>query len=448
MALAIGLNPGHIKDFRTFLTYLRESLDWPLDLADVDELTFDYEPEELELDEEYRVKIRQIKHLRPFSTNQPWGIFWIDFENRQLPVVVMRRILRALVPKRRVSARASDRAVWNLRDLLFMSALGESGYRRITFSHFREVPDATPMLETFSWDDRETHFYYLERLHLERLHWPADTSDVEGWRRQWAGAFTSAYREPVRTSQDLSMRLAALAARTRDLTLQVLKYEREDGPLHGLLEAFQRVLIHDLTPEGFADTAAQTIAYGLFSARCTGEPVGGLARLSAMVPNTNRFLKDLFAQLAALSGHRKGQLDFDDLGLSEMVRLLQNTNIEASSRISAGNPVAARKIPLSTSMKLSLGSMTGIKKCSAEFSTRPSRWSRSSFAPCTKSCRRTSVLLMVLPTSRHGARWPGACRVWSFPKRLSPTTPSSKFLIRRPGPERFWKRSWTLSTPR
>lgn len=48
-----------------------------------------------------------------------------------------------------------------------------------------------------------------------------------------------------------------------------------------------------------------------------------------MVPNTNRFLKELFAELARISGRKKGQINFDDLGLSEMVDLLRNTNIEA-----------------------------------------------------------------------------------------------------------------------
>jgi hypothetical protein len=152
---------------------------------------------------------------------------------------------------------------------------------------------------------------------------------VEDWRRQWATAFTAGYREPIRTAKDLSEKLAALAARTRDLVLEVLKYERSDGPLHRLFESFQKVLIHDLEEGGFADMVAQTVAYGLFSARCTGQEVLGLAHLEAMVPNTNRILKELFAELASISGHKKGQTNFDDLGLSETVDLLKNTNIEA-----------------------------------------------------------------------------------------------------------------------
>jgi hypothetical protein len=87
MAQAIAEEIGKIRDFQTLLAYLQESLDWPIDMAEVDELTFEYQPEELGLDEECKVKIREIKHLRPFTTNQPWGVFWIEFENRQLRFV-------------------------------------------------------------------------------------------------------------------------------------------------------------------------------------------------------------------------------------------------------------------------------------------------------------------------------------------------------------------------
>jgi hypothetical protein len=318
-----------VRDFTSLVQYLRDDLDWPLDVEEIEDLTFEYEPEDLGLAPEHAVKVKEIKQLRPVVDRQPWGIFWVEFENRALPVTVMRQILRALVFKKRASARAADRKAWHLRDLMFMSSLGEKGKRRINFSYFREVEEGEPTLQTFFWDEQETQFYWLDRNHLERLRWPASTSDIDTWRRQWASAFTAAYREPIRTAKDLSERLAALAARTRGFVQDALRYERSDGPLHLLFESFQRVLLHDLDEAGFADMVAQTIAYGLFSARCTGQEVLGLAHLEAMVPNTNRFLKELLAGLARISGHKKGQINFDDLGLSEMVALLRDKNIEA-----------------------------------------------------------------------------------------------------------------------
>jgi len=39
-----------IKSFPSLVKYLRDELDWPIASEDFDELTFDYEPEELGLD--------------------------------------------------------------------------------------------------------------------------------------------------------------------------------------------------------------------------------------------------------------------------------------------------------------------------------------------------------------------------------------------------------------
>ena len=109
-----------ITSFNALIEYLKDELDWPIDVTDAEDITFDYHPEELGLNEEHKVKIREIKQIRPLVTNQPWGIFYIDFEPKRLPVVVMRRILRALIPKKRASSRQTDHAVWNLNDLLFI----------------------------------------------------------------------------------------------------------------------------------------------------------------------------------------------------------------------------------------------------------------------------------------------------------------------------------------
>ena len=49
----------------------------------------------------------------------------MNFEKKQLPVVVMRLILRALVLKKRASSGQADRQAWAANDLLFISAYGE-----------------------------------------------------------------------------------------------------------------------------------------------------------------------------------------------------------------------------------------------------------------------------------------------------------------------------------
>src|SRR2546421_6571214 len=88
-----------IKSFSTLIAYLRDDLGWPIDSDDVEELSFEYEAEELGLDKQTAVKVKEIKQLRPLANNQPWGIFYINFEPKRLPIIALRRILRSLVIK-------------------------------------------------------------------------------------------------------------------------------------------------------------------------------------------------------------------------------------------------------------------------------------------------------------------------------------------------------------
>jgi hypothetical protein len=114
-----------IKTFASLVKYLRDELEWPIEADSFDDLTFDFAPEELGLDAKTAAKVRDIKQLRPLTTNQPWGIFFVNFEPKRLPVVALRKILGNLVIKKRASANKSERAAWGLHDLLFISAFGE-----------------------------------------------------------------------------------------------------------------------------------------------------------------------------------------------------------------------------------------------------------------------------------------------------------------------------------
>src|SRR4051812_29785314 len=89
-----------IKNFTALITYLRDELRWPIETDEIEDLTFDYEPEEVGLEAEHAAKVKKIKQLRPLETNQPWGIFFVEFEKKKLPVVVLRRILSHLVVKK------------------------------------------------------------------------------------------------------------------------------------------------------------------------------------------------------------------------------------------------------------------------------------------------------------------------------------------------------------
>ncbi len=103
------------------------------------------------------------------------------------------------------------------------------------------------------------------------------------------------------------------------------------------MDAFKKALIHDLDDDGFADMYAQTIAYGLLSARIS-RPSGLTAdNMADMVPVTNPFLKEMLESFLRLGGRqRSGQgwtgIDFDELGINEIVQLLREANMEAVLR--------------------------------------------------------------------------------------------------------------------
>src|SRR5215831_15302987 len=95
-----------IKTLPQLITYLRDELDWPVNQNAVeDDVTFEYAAEELGFDAATAVAIKEIKQLRPLDSRQPWGVFWVNFEKKRMPVVMLRRILGHLVLKKRATTR-------------------------------------------------------------------------------------------------------------------------------------------------------------------------------------------------------------------------------------------------------------------------------------------------------------------------------------------------------
>jgi len=109
-------------------------------------------------------------------------------------------------------------------------------------------------------------------------------------------------REPVvvGTPKELAVRMARLCHTIRGQIVDAFGEEGEGGALHGQFMAFREHLIPDLSVEQFADMYAQTIAYGLFAARATGNGGQKFSRQNAayLVPKTNPFLRKLFTHIA------------------------------------------------------------------------------------------------------------------------------------------------------
>lgn len=320
-----------IKTFPSLVKYLRDELDWPINPDNVDDLTFEYSPEELGFDPKHAVKIREIKQLRPLVTGQPWGIFWVSFEKKKLPMVVLRRILGKLITKSRATADKASRPTWHLHDLLFISSYGEEEHRNISFAHFSESEEGQlPVLRVLGWDNQNSIMNLNRVANRMRscLRWPETSGDLAMWRVRWSGAFTDRYGEPIESAEALIARLAEVASNIRKRGLAVLEAETESGPMRRLFTAVRSLLIHDMSEDQFADMYAQTVSYGLLSASFS-RPAGiNAENLVQLTKITNPFLENLLESLFSLN-RGKFHFDVDELGINDVLDLLRATNTEA-----------------------------------------------------------------------------------------------------------------------
>jgi predicted helicase len=325
-----------IRKFPSLIKYLRDEMDWPLESDSFEGISFKFTPEELGIDSKNAANIQEIRRLRPLSPNQPWGIFFIKFEPKRLPVVALRRILNQVTLKKRASSNSADRKAWEAEDLLFVSNYGEGEDRQITLAHFHQNPEKKdlPVLKVLGWDDKDTALRLddvADKL-TNKLSWPEDEDDQDAWRKQWGEAFTLGHREVITTSKTLAVELAKLAQKIRNRIRIVLEVENDQGPLTKLMGTFKEALIDDLDEDAFADMYAQTISYGLLSARIATRGEGTSDDLASAMPVTNPFLKELMETFLDVGGRKASsgpRLDFDELGISEIIDLLDAANMEA-----------------------------------------------------------------------------------------------------------------------
>ena len=328
-----------ITDFPALVDYLRDELEWPI-AADIglDEATYDVTPEEIGLKSSVVGGGIEIKQLRPLNRAQPWGVFFLNLPSAKLPVTLVRNILGKLAIKKRASANKSEQAAFAKHDLLFIAATGSAPDRRLAFAHFADddVKGDAATLKVLGWDADDTprRLGLTEASLKTKLHWPADPADADHWRKQWGEAFAHAdTRTVVRDSKAMAKALAALARRIRDRANELIAAQTATGSLVKLHKAFKEALIHDLTPEGFADTYAQTIAYGLLSTAIS-RASGALTQddMAANVAGTSPFLKEMLGTFIKAGGRKSGKaqrLDFDELGITDVVELLRNADMEA-----------------------------------------------------------------------------------------------------------------------
>ncbi|MBT7171022.1 MAG: N-6 DNA methylase [Phycisphaerales bacterium] len=120
--------------------------------------------------------------------------------------------------------------------------------------------------------------------------------------RMLFGNFLSAAIQPIHTPSELAKRMANIAKVICDAINKAFNLEDETGTLHDELESFRSTILHELTAEEFADMYAQTVCYGMFSARVDvpDQDADSFSRQSAAhnIPKTNPFLREMFNYLA------------------------------------------------------------------------------------------------------------------------------------------------------
>lgn len=110
-------------------------------------------------------------------------------------------------------------------------------------------------------------------------------------------AFLDQTPESIRSGRRLAQIMGGKARRIRDNIAEYLNNDDIDSrEFDRIYDMMKKMLVHDLTPEKFADMYAQTLVYGLFVARYGDSSPDNFTRSEArdLVPASNPFLRHFF----------------------------------------------------------------------------------------------------------------------------------------------------------
>lgn len=111
-------------------------------------------------------------------------------------------------------------------------------------------------------------------------------------------AFLEQPPENIRSGKRLAEIMGGKARRIRDNVNLYLTHKdnEKNAELEKMFKMMRELLVHDLTPEKFADMYAQTLVYGLFVARYHDKSPDTFTRTEArdLVPPSNPFLREFF----------------------------------------------------------------------------------------------------------------------------------------------------------
>jgi type I restriction-modification system DNA methylase subunit len=186
-------------------------------------------------------------------------------------------------------------------------------------------------VQTFAWNEQEL-FGRLNRLQQGQL--PiAERGLALIPLVEWV------FYQAAQTAKELAQLLAEVTRRIEQALPLAYETEGVDGYLHKLLQSFQRELLPNLKlaaerekDYSFADIYAQTIAYGLFTARVFSHvrnPRADFNRHGAweQLPETNPFLRRLFQDVSQQQPEELGEELIECI--SEVFGILRAAKMEA-----------------------------------------------------------------------------------------------------------------------
>ena len=325
-----ALDPNHLRDITSFddvIEYLTDELDWPIDADDLEEATFEWDPDELGIPADRVPHLASLRQLRPLETDQPWGIFFLEFDGPRLPLTALRRLLDKLVTKKRATG-SGTRRTWDLNDLPYIITTSTGDTVELHFIAFFEQPDKPAEIRSIPWRPGQSPAQHLKRLATEllpHLTWPDDPAAVDDWRSEWRAAFKLRHGEAIASAIRLAERMADTAQGLRREVAAALAAEKPNGPFNTLMGEVREQLVGSVTPATFADMCAQTLVYGVLTSRITDPASFGASPTLAAVPLSNPFLAAFFDNVH----DQASVLDLEGIGLEQLVADLRETNVEA-----------------------------------------------------------------------------------------------------------------------
>lgn len=128
--------------------------------------------------------------------------------------------------------------------------------------------------------------------------------------------FAQSHKEPIKSGKHLAKIMGGKAQRIRDNVRHSFDSKSEkDTELVRVYETIKKLLVHDLTPDSFADMYAQTLVYGLFVARYHDDTEKDFSRREArdLVPRINPFLRQFFDHIAGANFNVRLEYIVDEL---------------------------------------------------------------------------------------------------------------------------------------